>query len=201
MRGNGVAAFCCARLLRNAGFRVAMERPDRPRVPAIMLSDAALIQMRDVFGLPDLFSSLLSLLSSPRQAGSIGELSHGEGCGSDPGAASAALFLNRSTRFTIVPNDPGRISRAVEDVWPAVGLSSPLYKAARLRGCSQPAVNRPRASSTLHLEAPDRQSVAAARYAGFGVDFRSIICRGGGGFCFEHARALSVSGDIRGDAV
>jgi hypothetical protein len=30
IRGDGVAAFCCARLLRNAGFRVAVERPERP---------------------------------------------------------------------------------------------------------------------------------------------------------------------------
>ena len=57
VRGDGVAALCCARLLRNAGFEVAMERPDRPRVPAIMLSDAALALIRDIFAQRDLFCS------------------------------------------------------------------------------------------------------------------------------------------------
>ena len=58
IRGDGVAAYCCAHLLANAGFRVSMERPDRPRVPAIMLSDAALALIRDVFGQPSLFAAL-----------------------------------------------------------------------------------------------------------------------------------------------
>lgn len=58
IRGDGVAAYCCAHLLLDAGFRVAVQRLDRPRVPAIMLSDAALDLIRDVFGLPSLFSGL-----------------------------------------------------------------------------------------------------------------------------------------------
>lgn len=58
IRGDGVAAYCCAHLLRDAGFRVAIERQDRPRVPAIMLSDAAVALIRDVFGQPALFSGL-----------------------------------------------------------------------------------------------------------------------------------------------
>jgi hypothetical protein len=58
IRGDGAAAYCCAHLLRNAGFEVAMERLDRPRVPAIMLSDAAVELIRDVFGNPSLFSGL-----------------------------------------------------------------------------------------------------------------------------------------------
>jgi hypothetical protein len=40
------------------GFQVAIERLERPRVPAIMLSDAALGLIRDVFGQPSLFSDL-----------------------------------------------------------------------------------------------------------------------------------------------
>jgi 2-polyprenyl-6-methoxyphenol hydroxylase-like FAD-dependent oxidoreductase len=58
IRGDGVAACCCAHLLKNAGLRVMVERPDRPRVPAIMLSDPALALIRDVFGQPSLFSRL-----------------------------------------------------------------------------------------------------------------------------------------------
>lgn len=58
IRGNGVASYACARLLKNAGFRVGVERPDRARVPAIMLSDTALALIRDVFGDPPLFSGL-----------------------------------------------------------------------------------------------------------------------------------------------
>jgi hypothetical protein len=53
-----VAAYCCAHLLLDAGFRVAVELRDRPRVPAIMLSDAAVALIRDVFARPSLFSGL-----------------------------------------------------------------------------------------------------------------------------------------------
>lgn len=58
IHGDGVAAYCCARLLRNAGFRVALDQPERTRVPAIMLSDPALALIRDVFGQPSLFAGL-----------------------------------------------------------------------------------------------------------------------------------------------
>jgi hypothetical protein len=58
IHGDGVAALCCAHLLRNAGFRVATQRIDRPRVPAIMLSEAALELIRDVFERPLLFAGL-----------------------------------------------------------------------------------------------------------------------------------------------
>jgi hypothetical protein len=58
IRGDGVAAYCCAHLLHDAGFRVALERHDRPRVPAIMLSDAAVALIRDVFARPSLFFGL-----------------------------------------------------------------------------------------------------------------------------------------------
>lgn len=56
IRGDGVAAYCCAYLLKNAGFRVTMDRRERRCVPAIMLSDAALALIRDVFGRPTLLS-------------------------------------------------------------------------------------------------------------------------------------------------
>jgi hypothetical protein len=58
IRGDGVAAYCCAHLLRNAGFQVSLERLDRPRVPAIMLSDTAVALIRDVFERPHLFADL-----------------------------------------------------------------------------------------------------------------------------------------------
>ena len=53
--GDGVAASCCAHLLGQAGWKVAMQRSDRPRLPVILLSEAALGLVRDVFGRPDLF--------------------------------------------------------------------------------------------------------------------------------------------------
>jgi len=56
IRGDGVAALCCAHLLTRAGLRVSLEALDRPRVPAIMLSDSALALIRDVFAKPLLFS-------------------------------------------------------------------------------------------------------------------------------------------------
>lgn len=57
IRGDGVAALCCARLLKKARFRVTLERPPRARVPAVMLSDRAVALMRDVFGEPSLFAA------------------------------------------------------------------------------------------------------------------------------------------------
>jgi hypothetical protein len=58
VRGDGVAAYCCAHLLRQAGIPVALERTDRPRLPAIMLSESALGLIADTFGHKDLFGDL-----------------------------------------------------------------------------------------------------------------------------------------------
>jgi len=55
--GDGVAASCCAHLMGQAGWKVALKRSERPRLPVILLSDAALGLVRDVFGRPDLFRS------------------------------------------------------------------------------------------------------------------------------------------------
>ena len=55
IRGDSVAAWCCAFLLTKAGFKPALERTARPRLPAIMLSEAALALIRDVFETPNLF--------------------------------------------------------------------------------------------------------------------------------------------------
>lgn len=58
IRGEGIAAYCCAWLLKRAGCQVRLERTDRPRVPAILLSELALGLIRDVFARPDLFAEL-----------------------------------------------------------------------------------------------------------------------------------------------
>ena len=55
IRGDGVAAYCCAHLLAQAGCRVSTEHAHRSRLPAVMLSDNALKLIRDVFGQSDLF--------------------------------------------------------------------------------------------------------------------------------------------------
>jgi hypothetical protein len=55
IRGDSVAANCCLHLLQSAGVQAGIERGDRPRVPAIMLSDAAVELIRDVFGRRELF--------------------------------------------------------------------------------------------------------------------------------------------------
>ena len=55
VRGDGVAARCCAHLLTNAGFAVAIQPTARRRLPVIMLSETALELIRDVFHKPDLF--------------------------------------------------------------------------------------------------------------------------------------------------
>jgi hypothetical protein len=58
IRGDGVAARCCGRLLSQAGYRVSFEKVGRPRVPLIMLSAAAQHLIRDVFERQDLFRDL-----------------------------------------------------------------------------------------------------------------------------------------------
>ena len=58
IRGDGVAAYCCAHLLQAAGFRVSLEQTDRRRLPAILLGEAALALIRDVFEQKDLFRDL-----------------------------------------------------------------------------------------------------------------------------------------------
>lgn len=57
IRGDGIAAACCAHLLRKAGLQARIERSARPKVPALLVSDPALALMRDVFGRPDLLHS------------------------------------------------------------------------------------------------------------------------------------------------
>lgn len=56
VRGDGVAALCCAYLLRRSGMSVRIEADSHPRVPAIMLSNAALALLRDVFACPRLLA-------------------------------------------------------------------------------------------------------------------------------------------------
>ncbi len=55
IRGEGIAAACSAHLLARAGFGTARTTRGRVRVPALLLSDAALALMRDVFERPHLF--------------------------------------------------------------------------------------------------------------------------------------------------
>ena len=57
IRGDSVAAWCSVHLLTKAGLNPALQRTARPRLPAIMLSDAALGLIRDVFEKPGLFAA------------------------------------------------------------------------------------------------------------------------------------------------
>jgi hypothetical protein len=58
IRGDGVAAYCCAYLLTNAGFQIDLQSVSRPRLPVILLGDQALALIRDIFDSPRLFSDL-----------------------------------------------------------------------------------------------------------------------------------------------
>src|SRR6266852_597332 len=58
IHGDGVAAYCCAHLLKTSRFRLTLYRPDRRRLPAILLGDSALALIRDVFEQKDLFRDL-----------------------------------------------------------------------------------------------------------------------------------------------
>ena len=55
IRGTSAAAWCCVHLLKSAGLKPVFQPAGRPGVPAIMLSDAALSLIRDIFGKPSLF--------------------------------------------------------------------------------------------------------------------------------------------------
>jgi hypothetical protein len=58
VRGDGVAAYCCAYLLGKAGFQIDLQPVERPRLPAIMLGEHALALIRDIFEQPSLFADL-----------------------------------------------------------------------------------------------------------------------------------------------
>ena len=56
IRGGGVAALTCAHLLRRAGISLSFEAAQRPRLPAILLSETAQHLIAGVFDRPDLFA-------------------------------------------------------------------------------------------------------------------------------------------------
>ena len=58
IRGDGVAALCCIRLLGQAGLGVTVEGPARPKLPAVMLSEGTQKLLQDVFDRPDIFEGL-----------------------------------------------------------------------------------------------------------------------------------------------
>jgi hypothetical protein len=58
IRGDGVAASCCAYLLGKAGLRLDLQPADRPRLPVILLGEQALVLIRDIFDQPGLFADL-----------------------------------------------------------------------------------------------------------------------------------------------
>jgi len=54
VRGSGLASACALHLLRAQGMEALVQPSQRMPVPVVMLSDAALGLLRDVFGRPDL---------------------------------------------------------------------------------------------------------------------------------------------------
>src|SRR5215471_6407733 len=50
VRGQGVAASCCAHLLNTAGVPVVIESTGRPQLPAILLGETTQQLIADVFG-------------------------------------------------------------------------------------------------------------------------------------------------------
>ncbi len=58
IRGDGVAAQCCARLLGVRGFRVVIENAMRSKLPAIMIGGTTQRLFQDVFGQEGLFTGL-----------------------------------------------------------------------------------------------------------------------------------------------
>src|SRR5580700_5995605 len=58
IRGDGVAARCCAHLLSRSGVPVFFQPTDRARLPTIMLSEPAQALIREIFGREHLFRDL-----------------------------------------------------------------------------------------------------------------------------------------------
>jgi len=58
IRGDGVAARCCAHLLARSGVPVSFQPNNRPRLPAIMLSEPAQALIREIFDREHLFRDL-----------------------------------------------------------------------------------------------------------------------------------------------
>jgi len=56
IRGDGVAACCARRLLGGIGLDVLVESADRPKVPAVMLSESTQKLFQDIFERKNLFS-------------------------------------------------------------------------------------------------------------------------------------------------
>ena len=75
IRGYSAAAWCCAHLLSKAGFEPALELSSRARLPAIMLSEAALTLLRDVFERPDLYRRAHRISRRVVQWGPVAEVS------------------------------------------------------------------------------------------------------------------------------
>jgi hypothetical protein len=58
IRGDGVAASCCAYLLSKAGFQIDPQPVARTRLPVILLGEQSLALIRDIFDQPGLFADL-----------------------------------------------------------------------------------------------------------------------------------------------
>jgi hypothetical protein len=58
VRGDGIAARCCTRLLERGGFGVTLQRSPRPKLPAIMIGAGTQALFGDAFGQPGLFCGM-----------------------------------------------------------------------------------------------------------------------------------------------
>jgi hypothetical protein len=56
IHGDGIAACCCAQLLRTNGVPVATTRADRPRLPSLLLGENTQALLSDVFESQELFA-------------------------------------------------------------------------------------------------------------------------------------------------
>jgi hypothetical protein len=61
VRGGGVAASCCRRLLDATGFSLSSTKEIKARIPAILLSENTQELLRDVYGQPVFFDGLFQI--------------------------------------------------------------------------------------------------------------------------------------------
>src|SRR5215831_5661125 len=113
IRGGGVAANACARLLRRAGFCTLSERAGRASLPAILIGRRTQLVLEDIFEDKSLFADL------PQ----IRKRIVAWGAGSTPSVFEhdAAVVSERALLNRILPQPPLEEQTAVHADWVVFG--------------------------------------------------------------------------------
>ena len=148
VRGDGIAARCCAHLLSSAGIAVAFASERRPRLSAIMVGAATQKLFADVFDTHDLFAGMRRI---DRRVVSWG-----------PGATPLSMphfaaVVNENLLFERIPTVPAAASSSPLD-WSIIasgslpGIAIPQAVGSRVAFAVPVELRDPAASSTCWME-------------------------------------------------